>query len=105
SQFENALNRSQDARRIELTRAPASVTLRRRSSATTPQPRHVGQALPCRCLARLPGRWGAAMIGLDSLQLLAFLAVAFAASLTAGLVGFAFALIAAGPWLHLLAPA
>ena len=45
------------------------------------------------------------MIGLDSLQLLVFLAAAFAASLIAGLVGFAFALIAAGPWLHVLAPA
>jgi uncharacterized membrane protein YfcA len=45
------------------------------------------------------------MIGLDSLQLLVFLAAAFAASLTAGLAGFAFALIAAGPWLHVLTPA
>jgi hypothetical protein len=45
------------------------------------------------------------MIALDSLQLLVFLATAFAASLTAGLAGFAFALIAAGPWLHVLAPA
>jgi uncharacterized membrane protein YfcA len=45
------------------------------------------------------------MTSLDSLQLLIFLAAAFAASLTAGLVGFAFALIAAGPWLHALAPA
>jgi len=45
------------------------------------------------------------MIALDFLQLLVFLAAAFAASLIAGLVGFAFALIAAGPWLHVLAPA
>jgi len=45
------------------------------------------------------------MIGLDSLQLLVFLVAAFAASLTAGLVGFAFGIIAAGPWLHVLTPA
>jgi uncharacterized protein len=45
------------------------------------------------------------MIGLDSLQLLVFLAATFAASLTAGLVGFAFGIIAAGPWLHVLTPA
>jgi len=44
------------------------------------------------------------MINLDFLQLLVFLAATFAASLIAGLVGFAFALIAAGPWLHVLAP-
>jgi len=45
------------------------------------------------------------MINLDSIQLLVFLAATFAASLTAGLVGFAFGIIAAGPWLHVLAPA
>jgi uncharacterized membrane protein YfcA len=45
------------------------------------------------------------MIALDSVQVLVFLLTAFAASLTAGLVGFAFALIAAGPWLHVLTPA
>jgi uncharacterized membrane protein YfcA len=45
------------------------------------------------------------MMALDSLQLLVFLVTAFAASVIAGLVGFAFALIAAGPWLHVLAPA
>jgi hypothetical protein len=45
------------------------------------------------------------MIALDSLQLLVFLAAAFAASLITGLVGFAFGIIAAGPWLHVLAPA
>ena len=45
------------------------------------------------------------MIALDSLQLLVFLVTAFAASLTAGVAGFAFALIAAGPWLHVLTPA
>jgi hypothetical protein len=45
------------------------------------------------------------MINLDSVQLLVFLGTAFAASLTAGLAGFAFALIAAGPWLHVLTPA
>src|SRR5690349_22888516 len=45
------------------------------------------------------------MMALDSLQVLVFLVAAFAASLTAGPVGFAFALIAAGPWLHVLTPA
>jgi hypothetical protein len=45
------------------------------------------------------------MINLDSLQLLVFLVATFAASLTAGLVGFAFGIIAAGPWLHVLTPA
>jgi len=45
------------------------------------------------------------MIALDTLPLLVFLVAAFAASLTAGLAGFAFALIAAGPWLHVLTPA
>lgn len=45
------------------------------------------------------------MIDLDSIQLLVFLAATFAASLTTGLVGFAFGIIAAGPWLHLLTPA
>jgi uncharacterized protein len=45
------------------------------------------------------------MIALDSLQLLVFLVAAFAASLITGLAGFAFGIIAAGPWLHVLAPA
>jgi uncharacterized membrane protein YfcA len=45
------------------------------------------------------------MIDLDFLQLLVFLAATFAASLAAGLVGFAFGIIAAGPWLHVLTPA
>jgi uncharacterized membrane protein YfcA len=45
------------------------------------------------------------MMALDFLQLLVFLVTAFAASLVAGLAGFAFALIAAGPWLHMLTPA
>jgi uncharacterized membrane protein YfcA len=45
------------------------------------------------------------MIALDSLQLLVFLVAAFAASLITGLVGFAFGIIAAGPWLHVLTPA
>lgn len=39
------------------------------------------------------------------LDLILFLASAFAAALVAGLAGFAFGLIAAGVWLHLLAPA
>jgi hypothetical protein len=45
------------------------------------------------------------MINLDSVQVLVFLVAAFAASLITGLAGFAFALIAAGPWLHVLTPA
>jgi uncharacterized membrane protein YfcA len=44
------------------------------------------------------------MIGLDVVDLLVFLAATFAASLTAGLAGFAFGIIAAGPWLHVLTP-
>src|SRR5690349_23979695 len=45
------------------------------------------------------------MMALDSLQVLVFLVAAFAASLITGMAGFAFALIAAGPWLHVLTPA
>jgi uncharacterized membrane protein YfcA len=42
---------------------------------------------------------------LNSLDLSIFLAAAFAASLITGLAGFAFGIIAAGPWLHVLSPA
>ena len=45
------------------------------------------------------------MTSLDTFQLLIFLAAAFAASAITGLVGFAFGIIAAGPWLHVLTPA
>ena len=45
------------------------------------------------------------MNGLGSLDLFIFLAAAFAASLITGLAGFAFGIIAAGPWLHVLTPA
>jgi uncharacterized membrane protein YfcA len=45
------------------------------------------------------------MIALDSLQLLVFLVAAFAASTITGLAGFAFGIVAAGPWLHVLTPA
>ncbi|HLH90513.1 MAG TPA: TSUP family transporter [Xanthobacteraceae bacterium] len=45
------------------------------------------------------------MIDLDSIQLIVFLLAAFAASLITGLVGFAFDISAAGPWLHVLTPA
>ena len=45
------------------------------------------------------------MTSLDSIQLLVFLAATFAASLVTGLSGFAFGIIAAGPWLHVLTPA
>ena len=38
------------------------------------------------------------------LQLGVFLGATFAAALVAGLAGFAFALIAAGVWLHILTP-
>lgn len=40
-----------------------------------------------------------------SLDLFIFLVAAFAASLITGLAGFAFGIIAAGPWLHVLTPA
>jgi uncharacterized protein len=45
------------------------------------------------------------MDGLDALSIFVFLASAFAASLITGLAGFAFGIIAAGPWLHVLKPA
>jgi len=45
------------------------------------------------------------MITLDSLQLVVFLVAAFAAALIVGLAGFAFGIVAAGPWLHVLTPA
>src|SRR6266478_6068591 len=53
----------------------------------------------------LPGRWGIAMDGLDALSIFVFLVSTFAASLVTGLAGFAFGIIAAGPWLHVLKPA
>jgi uncharacterized protein len=43
-------------------------------------------------------------MGVDPLHLGLFLGATFAASLVAGLVGFAFALIAAAIWLHILTP-
>lgn len=46
-----------------------------------------------------------AMDDLNSLSLLIFLAAGFAASMITGLAGFAFGIIAAGPWLHVLTPA
>ena len=42
---------------------------------------------------------------LSLLDLFIFLAAGFAASLITGLAGFAFGIIAAGPWLHVLSPA
>jgi uncharacterized membrane protein YfcA len=45
------------------------------------------------------------MDGLDALSIFIFLASTFAASLITGLAGFAFGIIAAGPWLHVLKPA
>ena len=43
------------------------------------------------------------MDDLNSLNLLIFVASGFAASMITGLAGFAFGIIAAGPWLHVLA--
>ena len=40
----------------------------------------------------------------NSLNLLVFVAAGFAASMITGLAGFAFGIIAAGPWLHVLTP-
>jgi uncharacterized membrane protein YfcA len=45
------------------------------------------------------------MDGLDVLSIFVFLAATFAAALITGLAGFAFGIIAAGPWLHVLTPA
>jgi uncharacterized protein len=44
------------------------------------------------------------MDDLNSLNLLIFVAAGFAASMITGLAGFAFGIIAAGPWLHILTP-
>jgi uncharacterized membrane protein YfcA len=44
------------------------------------------------------------MDGLDGLSIFIFLASTFAASLITGLAGFAFGIVAAGPWLHVLTP-
>jgi uncharacterized protein len=45
------------------------------------------------------------MDGLEALSISVFLVSTFAASLVTGLAGFAFGIIAAGPWLHVLKPA
>ena len=45
------------------------------------------------------------MDGLDALGIVIFVGSTFAASLITGLAGFAFGIIAAGPWLHVLRPA
>jgi uncharacterized protein len=45
------------------------------------------------------------MDGLDASSIFIFVASTFAASLITGLAGFAFGIIAAGPWLHVLKPA
>jgi len=45
------------------------------------------------------------MDSLDALSIFIFLASTFAASFITGLAGFAFGVIAAGPWLHVLTPA
>jgi uncharacterized membrane protein YfcA len=45
------------------------------------------------------------MDGIFSLDLIVFVAASFAASLVAGLAGFAFGLVAAGLWLHVISPA
>src|ERR1700692_2444584 len=68
-----------------------------------PLSRSAGQALPCLAPA-IAGPMGYAMNDLNSLSLLIFLAAAFAASMITGLAGFAFGIIAAGAWLHILTP-
>jgi uncharacterized membrane protein YfcA len=77
-----------------------------RSSATTRQPL-VGQVLPCCCRGAsiAMAQWGTAMDGIALSDLILFVAAAFAASLVAGLAGFAFGLVAAALWLHILGPA
>jgi uncharacterized protein len=45
------------------------------------------------------------MDGLDALSIFIFLTSTFAASLITALAGFAFGIVAAGPWLHVLKPA
>jgi len=45
------------------------------------------------------------MDGLDASSIFIFVASTFEASLITGLAGFAFGIIAAGPWLHVLKPA
>jgi uncharacterized membrane protein YfcA len=52
--------------------------------------------------ALLPSAWEQAMDGVLDLSL--FLAATFAAALVAGLAGFAFGLVAAAVWLHILTP-
>src|SRR5262245_41689253 len=52
--------------------------------------------------ALLPCAWEQAMDGLLDLSL--FLAATFAAALVAGLAGFAFGLVAAAVWLHIITP-
>jgi uncharacterized membrane protein YfcA len=47
---------------------------------------------------------GYAMDDLNFLHLLTFATAGFAASMITGLAGFAFGIIAAGPWLHVLTP-
>src|SRR5712692_7910987 len=49
-------------------------------------------------------RWGRAMDGVGTFELSIFLLATFAAALVAGLAGFAFGLIAAAAWLHVLSP-
>src|SRR5260370_5275341 len=52
--------------------------------------------------ARFDGR--RAMDGVPAFELSIFLPATFAAALVAGLAGFAFGLIAAATWLHVLSP-
>src|SRR5262245_13878806 len=52
--------------------------------------------------ALLPRCWEQAMDGILALSL--FLVATFAAALVAGLAGFAFGLVAAAVWLHIITP-
>jgi hypothetical protein len=56
-------------------------------------------------LCQLHGEKGSTIGSLGLSQLIHFLCATFAGAIVAGLSGFAFGLIAASVWLHLLTPA
>jgi len=79
------------------------------SSATTPEPPSYGQALPYLHRGDRRGgkdgvRWTASVLWI-SFYLILFVTATFAASLVAGIAGFAFGIVAAAAWLHFLTPA
>src|SRR3954468_15193524 len=72
--------------------------------ATTPKP-IIGQALPHLSPCDIGEHvWGAQMDKLHTLDLALFLVGTFAAALVTGLAGFAFGIVAAAIWLHVLPP-